>query len=477
MTTDVTTLLRSTLTDDAAALPASTDPWARFERLERRHRRARRTRRAGGTLAVVAVLGLTGTGVVPVPSWTPAVTVSAATSPLLDGPVTGSLAGDRAWLDAFRDAVPALTRDEWSGDSDGHWRVGGPDDVRVVFAGDVDGRRLVLADLALRIGYLRAHTGVWFEGEAGAAPSDLAVSTTGELPDAPLTARYSGTGGVVRLLAVAPSASAVEASGGTVPRPDGTVSRTWTPLVRGDDGAWTGVVQGSAATPLLRWTVGGRTRTAQADAGSADGVGGADAWPTAVPESLGGSGPTASLLSGAVAAELAPTGLLPASTSVVPLWRGTVDGDDAVLALARQSDGGAVVVAVTGRVESDSMSSSRTHLLLVVPVAGAPERPYAFRTRVDGGDGASGRVEVVVPPGATAARLESPDGTTVDVPLVDRHGTATLAADANAWVVALDESGREVGRTPVPPLSETGLQAPGESPATSLDLAEKALRQ
>jgi hypothetical protein len=171
------------LTALAGQVPVVPVPsWDEVRRSLRRATRRRRARRAAGAggavLGVVALLGGVQLGVVPYPSYLPAVQLAGGDpSVLAEGPTRGSLAGDAAWLESLRERVAAARWDEPDGES---WSVRDPDDVTVLFAGDVLGRRLAAIEAPYRWGAIEARQQVWFEGAEGAAAGEMEEGANGD---------------------------------------------------------------------------------------------------------------------------------------------------------------------------------------------------------------------------------------------------------------------------------------------------------
>jgi hypothetical protein len=205
-----------------------------YDVTERVIRRARRRRwlprpalvaALAACLVVVVLIGAavqrlamwTGTG--PDGSGEPRI-ASPLITELIESPTRGSLAGDRAYVDALRKEIAG---DRLGG---GPFGIGGqalpddPADVRILFAGDVPGGG--------RIAIVVTATGrpmtATYEGDAGAAARQLRLARWGDL-DAPV---YMELGHTYSLL-IGPAGFAVEVSERPRYRGDGTVERAWAP--------------------------------------------------------------------------------------------------------------------------------------------------------------------------------------------------------------------------------------------------------
>jgi hypothetical protein len=476
MTLDIETALRETLHDRAQQFMPSGDPWPRFVKDDRHHRRGRRMRNAAALVAGAAALGLLGSGVVPLPSWVPALTIDNASSPLLDGPTLGSLGRDEAWLTAFKARIPELVADTWEGDTDGHWKVDDVDGIRVIFAGDVYRRRLVAALVPVRTGFLRAEATVWFIGPVGADPTEMTQDANGEALSAPYVSRVDVDGGYADVLVLAQEGTQIEASGSPEFRSDGTVGRTWTTIPRADTGEYLARFPASGLEGVsLRVTPAGGTTTETAQPEFGTGSHGD------LPERLSAIIDAATAELSDAHRELASTltfsrllnlGLDPGDLRVTVQWAGEVEAEAALLLAVQPTDGGVLLFASRGGPASDGAYHGEELVELLAPADGAYTRPYAWRMR-DRGEGPSGQVFVVAPNGAESAELRLDDGTSITVEL-DDTGAGMAAANADRMsVVAFDATGEVIGETPIPPLQGDGNGVPGETRATSVVLNEE----
>src|SRR5688500_5652478 len=163
MSTDVERELRDSFNRAAETLKGPADPWAAYARREATHRRNRRLRAGVLAAAVAALIGVQ-TNVVPLPGWAPGIAVAGHGPAFADVPTRGDLAGDRAWLAGLRRQVKDIA------DPDGLWRVADRDEIHVVYAGDIPGRRLAIAHVRLRLGLITVWERVYYQGPPGAAP-------------------------------------------------------------------------------------------------------------------------------------------------------------------------------------------------------------------------------------------------------------------------------------------------------------------
>jgi hypothetical protein len=474
MTVDIETALRETLKDRAEQIEASGDPWQQFAEGDRRHRRGRRLRTAALGLAGVAAIGLVGSGVVPVPTWIPALTIQQASSPLLDEPPSGSLAADQEWLTALRARIPELLADTWEGDRDGHWNVDDVEETKVIFAGDVNRQRLVAAVVPLRTGLLRGESTVWFVGPAGADPEQMEQDAAGEALARPYVGRVDGHENQADVLVLAQEGSRVEVSGSVEFRSDGTVSRTWTTIPRRDTGEYTARIPATGVEGIsLRVTPpGGGAETGRFDFETC--------YYGYLPQRLEAAIDDATSELGDPHRELARTldfvelwnlGLEATDMRITPLWAGDVDGETALLLAIQPTDGGVLLFATRGGPTSEDGYGTEDLLRLLAPADGAYTRPYAWRMR-ESEDAESGYVFVVAPKDAESAEIRLDDGASIPVRL-DGTGAGMVRAKADRMsVVAFDSTGQVIGETPVPPL-EDDYGVPGETRATSVVMNEE----
>ena len=261
---------------------------------------------------------------------------AAAGEEVWDAAVRGSLAGDRAFLDAVRLL-------DWSSGGPGPDRA----DREVAFAGDVPGGRWVL--VVGRAG--GALVGQWFTAAPGAAPADLVadpgVSYLDE--DDPVT-RIAGEAPGGALLVLARPGEQVQVAQRAVVDADGSVRREYAPVP---------TVDGVAVTEVDSTTEAGiaaRYRVLRDGAVVAEGMPAALSWPSRTfdPPELtalrpGSSEPDPTAVDQAITEVAGPTGLDEDTLDPVLLWSGPLPApgggtvDAVVLALTMPS--GAVVVS------------------------------------------------------------------------------------------------------------------------------------
>ena len=356
---------------------------------------------------------------------------------LIDSPTRGSLGGDAAYLAALRKAV--------AGDRLGGFLGMGGDrlpadaaDVRVLFAGDVPGRRRV-AIVAAASGRPMTAT---FEGAAGAAAGRLNPARWGDL-DAPVYLEM-GDGYVVL---IGPASYTVEVSARPRYTAGGTVERTWVPDPSG------AVVRASASMPPgLRVRL-SRDGTVLYEA-NLPGAG-RSVSVKVDPQPLYGRGiplpDTARLVADALAHS---SGLTDADARYVVLWSDGYTVDD--------PDGGG---SGTGGIAT---------VMAITPDGGGPYLTYAFDTNKPPtgrnhptgagvlGDPARGLIamrlphwtaqptdalQVIAPPAAVRVEVLRNGVTVATAPLDRGVGRLDLAAPAEVTVRALDASGATVAET------------------------------
>jgi hypothetical protein len=246
---------------------SGSSPWPGVDRaMQRAHRR----RMAGvSTLVAASVLaggfafnGLAAPNALPDPV-APAITSSPApAADLLVAPITknltlaeagytgavgGSLGDNPAWLGALRSQVVELHQYL-------NFKVESPDDVHVLWAGDLNGSRyaVVLVQQTVIDEQRKTWVSLLLEGEAGAdtkrmsnfhAARDLGRSLSTETAvDFAMTA--TGNRGPVAMFVRAPRAKSVEVATGRRFFADGRVVTTWQPLVKQGGSVWTGTLTG-----------------------------------------------------------------------------------------------------------------------------------------------------------------------------------------------------------------------------------------
>jgi hypothetical protein len=421
--------------------------WDEVRRDLRRATRRRRARRAavagGAVLGVVALVGGVQLGVVPYPSYLPAVHFAGGgPSALAEGPTRGSLADDAGWLQSLRTRVAAARWDEPGGES---WSVRDPADVTVLFAGDLLGRRVAAVEAPYRWGAIEVRQQVWYEGAEGAAAGEMGEGANGEA--SPVAANSVSSSehvevGVVVLAAegrdVALRGMPALAADGSIERPTERLTRVepgvyvWTP----DDPAQAGPVTVDAAgmPEPLTFSIGERPIRGQDVARSGRG---AD-----LPDALVGSG----------VSELASRSGVDLGRGRAELvWSGGPAGTTAWLAIRAPS--GAVLLGLAHDDASDDWSGLGLDRFEVLP-AGAPlVAAWQQSTEEAVGGGGSRQVPgptlaLLAPADAAAAELLDAAGAPLRrVPLVDGGGQA--AAEAVHSVRFLAADGTLLARTDV----------------------------
>lgn len=420
--------------------------WDDVRRGLRRAIRRRRTRRAaaagGAVLGVVALVGGVQLGVVPYPSYLPAVQLAdGSPSALAKGPTRGSLAGDAAWLRSLREHVAGARWDEPDGES---WSVQDPGDVTVLFAGDVLGQRVAAIEAPYRWGAIEARQQVWYEGSAGASASEMEEGANGDASPVAANSVSSDEHVEIGVVVLAAEGHDVVLRGMPTLAADGRIERSaerlttvepgvyvWTP----DDPAQAGIVTVEAAGmperltfSIGQWTIEGQdvARTGR----------GAD-----LPDELVGS----------ALSDMA-------SWSGVGRGRGRAElvwsaGDaESAAWLAIHAPSGAVLLGLAHDDASDDWSGLMLDRLEVLP-AGAPVvAAWQQSTEVAVGDGsrqaAGPTLALLGPPDAAAAELLDAAGSPLSrVPLADGGGQA--AADGVHSVRFLAADGTVLARTDV----------------------------
>ncbi len=467
MSTELEHRVRESLSRQAgAATPGHPDPFARFSALERRHRTTRRIRQvvvAGGCAGLLAAVGF---GVVPLPSVIPAISVTPADGgSVLDQPTRGSLAADTAWQDGLRRHVTDQR------DDDGNWRVVNRKGIKVLFAGDVAGRRLALVTVTLRLGVLEDHSFQWYEGPAGADPAQMDEGSNGDPTDvaAVLSGDDTAPG---HLVVVAPPGAQIETSLSVGFGADGRLERTWT-RAPGTDGLALLTVAPSTRVPsaAVRVSQGGRSLfDGPPDVGWSSEVTPKPESPKVVRKALDGARGSTMQLAWAVQLvqqSLDEAGLVPATTAVRIPWTGTVHGQPALLVELTPQGGGTLAYAYHGR-WTDSGGSTRQDLRLLMPARGAFSRPLAWRMRAEGGDTTTSELQVVTSTGTEQAELVSGGVTTPLTLDADGHASASLAPTVAGSIRAYDGAGSLIGETAVPPFENSSAGVPGAQRGTRL---------
>ncbi|WP_250037139.1 hypothetical protein [Paractinoplanes maris] len=459
MTMDTESVLKNVLAAEAEMLDVGGDAWAGFERRERHHRNKRRAGVAGVAVLVAAAAGVQA-GFVPLPGWAPGIQVAGFTTVLGDGPVRGSLAGDKALLDGVRQSMQDVQ------DPGETWRIADRKAIKFVYAADVGSERLVLALVPLRFGFLEDKALIWYAGEAGAPAAKLTESGRVDGGDAVVT--YGGTTSDKpgTLVVVGPPGSTVSVSQGFRYTPEGTVEHGPARPQPAGTGLAEMILPPSPIPPEVKATV-----TLGADVIYEGGAGGgwasnSDVAPQDVSEAtvaaaLGDRTFDRATLRAWVSGAIRDARVTAAGTAVTVRWTGTVNGQPAALFTIQPRGGGVLAYALHG-----SADSYRQDLRLLLPVKGAAERPIAWRLRADGNDNRTDQVVVTAPAGADKVTLRI--GAAAAVPLtLDETGAATVPVppSAEAHVTAYGKNG-STSETPVPLFESDSGGLPGDTPKT-----------
>ncbi|GAA0499230.1 hypothetical protein Ade02nite_83260 [Paractinoplanes deccanensis] len=452
------TTLRDALAAEAGALGVPDSPWPRFAKRERAHRRNRRIRIAAVAALIMAIGGVQS-GLVPVPGWAPGIAVAGRETALAKSPLRGSLARDAQWLAGMRAAIKDVA------DPGELWQVASRDKIRFLYAGDVAGRRLALALVPLRFGFLADETLLWYEGAPGAAPSEMRESTRTDGGDTVAVYRDGRTDSPGTLVVVAPAGSTVAVSIGFRYTAAGRVEHA--EPHRGAPGSGLAEITLPAAPfdPGTTVTVTGRDGRSVYD-GPAYG-----AWSghsTGDPREPSEESLTAALgehtldrltLRRWVENALHDARLPAEGTTAKVRWTGTVNGQTAALITVQPQGGGVLAYATHGGADS-----YRQDLRLLLPAAGVDERPIAWRMRAEGRDDRTDQVVIVAPPGT--ARLSV--GGEAAVPDASGAAFASLPSSATASVTAYAADGSVIGTTPVPPFETDSGGIPGDDLKTRI---------
>ena len=462
---DVERELRDVLADRAASLPEHPDPWARYRRSRRTHLRRAWLRR-GALLAGAAAIALSVMlNVVPVPSVVPVVPVgpTSTDSLLWRQPTQGSLASDNAWLDSLRRGVQDVSETE------GVWRVAGRDRIHVVFAGDVEGRRIALLVVPLRLGVIEAWDTQWYVGDRSAPAGEMAKDANfGELPDAAVRLDGSVEAGGTMLI-VAPRGASAEVSAAADYGADGRLHRTWQPA-RSAEGALVAhlpvgtnpnavAVRARAAdnsrldAAMTSWSWGGELDRNARDHFAVTALAGAR-----------GPGLAPALARLWIGSVVRDTGVDPSTALIEIPWTGRIRGKPAALITAQPPGGGVLVYAFHGRA-----NAFREDLRLLTPAAGADLRPIAYRLRADGADTPSDQVVVVAPPGTARVDLRAGSDPVAAADVgIDGSATLWVPGRRQLTVRAYGAGGQLIAQAPVASLSDGSSGLPGEDRSTRL---------
>ncbi|GID27030.1 hypothetical protein [Paractinoplanes brasiliensis] len=456
------TTLKDALAAEADALGALDNPWPGFERRERRHR-TRRRMAAAGVAAVLAGAAGVQAGVIPLPGWAPGITVAGFTTVLDQGPTRGSLAGDKAFLEDVRRHFKDV---EDPGET---WRIADRSKIRFVYAADVGDRRLVLALVPLRFGFLEDQALIWYDGNAGDPAAELVESGRVDGGETVVTYSQRSADAPGVLVVVAPHGSTVAISEGFKYSAEGRIDHEPDEVQAAGTGLAELVMPPAPAPTDTKVTV-----TSGADVLYSGTVGGGwasnsdyrpDEFPAAtVTRALTGRTFDRATMTRWANSALQDARLPSADTALTVRWTGQVNGQPAALLTIQPRGGGVLAYAFHG-----TGDSYRQDLRLLLPAANAERRPLAWRMRADGSDDRTDRVIVVAPPGAT--RLTLQQGTAAPVELTPDPTGAAMASvppAQEAHVTAYGENGSEVATTPVPLFEGDSGGLPGDTPKTRI---------
>ncbi|MBF9130359.1 hypothetical protein I0C86_15540 [Plantactinospora sp. S1510] len=468
MTEDlVESTLRDTLQREADGVGVLEDPWPGFARREVRHRRTRRLGTLGVAAGVVAIAVGIQAGVVPLPGRPSTVATASAPSALAEGPTRGSLAGDRAWLTAFRDQVDGF--DDPRGR--GRWEVADRKEIRIVYASDRPGLRLALAYAPLRLGSDAQWHFLWYEGATGAAARQMRASGGEQDTDPSVLAFLRATpedGGFG--IAIGPLDSTVTIIGEPHYSPSGRVEPRQLAVA---DGAGVAVAvlppSPSISVLLARVTRNGdlvhQERLAGGAYGPSFGLPGRSTDAVLDAAVRGARGPELdrAVLTDFISAALEDSCLPSTGVAVRLLWSGPVQGQTAAL-LTVQPTGGGVLAYVMRR---GTDGSGWTDLRLLLPAEGAERRPIGWRLRGEDSETRTDEVMVVAPAGAATASVTIGGAAPVPVPLdPSKAGTTRVPLGRSATVTAYSADGSVLASTPVPPGEDDSSGLPGDTPGT-----------
>jgi len=447
-------VLRDGLEAEAGTVDVPPDPWAGFTKRERAHRRSRRVRLAVAAVAVAAAVGIQ-TGIVPLPGWAPGIAVAGRPTALINGPTRGSLAGDTAFLDGLRREIKDVQ------DPDELWKVGDRSKIKFVYAADVSGRRLGLALVPLRFGFITDWSLIWYEGPAGAPPTEMREGGRGDGGDTVVTYLTGSADERGLALVIAPPGSTISISRGFSYSAAGRVAHDPPAVFPGglaefalepapfDPGITADVVRDGVTLfngPLSGGWSGGTSDPQE----PTDAV---------LAQALGSSAFDRTTFQRWVASALHDARLPAAGTAVKLRWTGTVNGAPAALFTLRPRGGGVLAYAFHG-----SPDSYRQDLRLLLPADGVDRRPIAWRMRAEGKDDRTDQLIVTAPAGAARVTLNVAGSAPVPV----TSNAAALAPEATASVSAYAADGGLLGTTPVTPFETNSGGLPGDDLKTRI---------
>ena len=454
------TAVRHALACTAETLPDTDDAWQQFTRAEHSHRRTRHRRGAIAAAFLVAAIAVQ-TNVLPLPGWAPGIAVADTWSAFADGPVRGNLSSDTAWLADFRTRVHGLH------DGDGLWRVADRSSIHVVYAGDVAGHRLALVYVPLRLGLITDADVIWYEGRANASPSQMVMSGNDDasVPVATLLQDDSDTGGFA--VVVGAPGTDVSISGSATYAATGVVEHHQTTMA--SNGVGVAVLPPSEVTPAVTTHVAhnGHVIYDGPLLGSWRAISAYDISSAILTAAMRGArGPALDpiVLRTFIAAALNSSHLTLQNVTVNVSWSGTIDRQPAVLITLQPAGGGVLAFAF----HNTGTSSYSIDLRLLLPAAGANQRPIAWRLRGQNKD-QTNTVIVTAPTGAATAVVTVADGTTHSVALdASGHGTTDIPVNQSAVVTTYAANGTVLASTPVPEIENDEAGLPGDTPQTRI---------
>ncbi|MET7396516.1 hypothetical protein ABZS66_23850 [Dactylosporangium sp. NPDC005572] len=375
---------------------------------------------------------------------------AALVRPLLDAPTRGSLAGDRAYLDAVLARI--------TGDPE---RYGLPDDrarLRILFAGDVPGKRR----LVIVAGFTAQPRKVELTGSRGASARRLDLTGWSDLEEPIVRTEWRGerldTG---YALVFGPAGYDVWVSERPRYLADGTVGRDWRPEPAGyvlrdvaDMPAGLRVRMSRGETVLYEGPVAavGAKRTGAVD-----------------PAPLYGRGTPAPTAAGSAADALAyQFGLTGPDVHYVVLWSDAFEVDDPngtgtgmgqiATVMAVTADGGGPYITIA--TDASPQPNARNHPT-GEGVAGDPAKALIAMRLPHFTAEASDALQIIGPPAASRAEIRQGDTVVTTTPLDDGVGRVELPGPADVTVRVYDEHGAV--------LAERAFADVGATPAGSVE--------
>ncbi|SNY56463.1 hypothetical protein [Paractinoplanes atraurantiacus] len=453
MTTEAT--LRDALAAEAEALGVPQDPWSGFTRREKAHKRNRRIRIGVVAAAIVAAVGVQ-TGLVPLPGWAPGIAIAGRETALAKSALRGSLANDTAWLDGMRGAIKDVE------DPGELWKIKDRSQIRFLYAGDVPGHRLALALVPLRFGFLTDETLMWYRGDPGATPAEMYEDARTDGGEQVAIFKQGRTDAPGALVVVAPSGSTVAVSNGFTYSAAGRVEHAAPQTAMPGSGLAEFILPAAPFDPGTTVTV-TDPHHREIYNGPAYGGWSGKAGPNTqeiseqvLTDALGERSFDRLTMRRWIESALGDARLPAQGTTVKIRWTGTVNGQPAALLTIQPKGGGVLAYAFHG-----GANTYREDLRLLLPAAGAGERPIAWRMRAEGKDDRTDQVVVVGPPGTARLSLGG-------VPDAAGAAFTTLPTSGDATVTAYAADGSVIGATPVPPFETDSGGLPGDDLKTRI---------